>query len=365
MKNVIEEAIDDQDDEPMNLLTCDDYFEDIEQAEDAGLLATFAHFPEEEHARVRNYIESTVNRYSLDDFHMHFRMLRTEILMGEIASSMSRCVSQSLEGKVLSSLWFLSNRESYREVADKFGIDRGHQHRIVMEFCKSVSNLSARYLAWPSEAQAERIMTAFENKTGFPQVLGCIDGTHIDIKGQEDRGSYINRKGQSSIQVQAVCDNKMRFVDVSAGYPGSVHDARVFKESPLFEMLERKSIVKEGHLLGDAAYPLKTYLLTPYRDNGHLNPSKKRFNFVHSSCRCVIERAFALLKGKFRKLIYLDMNLITSIPDFVLTTCVLHNLILVHESQDQESEYFGVYVGVAQSGIEPMTFLSRSLSTRL
>lgn len=145
--------------------------------------------------------------------------------------------------------------------------------------------------------------------------------------------------GQSSIQVQAVCDNKMRFVDVFAGYPGSVHDARVFKESPLFEMLERKGIVKEGHLLGDAAYPLKTYLLTPYRDNGHLNPSQKRFNFVHSSCRCVIERAFALLKGKFRNLKYLDMNLITSIPDFVLTTCVLHNLILVHESQDQECEY--------------------------
>ncbi|XP_046559133.1 uncharacterized protein LOC124268152 [Haliotis rubra] len=190
MKNVIEEVIDD---EPANLMTMEEYFDDAEQAEHSMTLAAFAHFQEKQHARMREYVQSTVSRYSPDDFHMHFRMSRTtvEILMGEIASSMSRCVSQSLEGKVLSSLWFLCTRESYREVGDKFGIDRG-RHRIVMEFCKSVCNLSPRYIAGPSEVQAERIMTTFENKTGFPQVLGCIDGTHIDIKGKDVGGSCID-----------------------------------------------------------------------------------------------------------------------------------------------------------------------------
>lgn len=44
--------------------------------------------------------------------------------------------------------------------------------------------------------------------------------------------------------------------------------------------------------------------------------------------RQVIERAFALLKGRFRRLKYLDMSLVELIPDVILACCVLHNVCL-------------------------------------
>lgn len=38
--------------------------------------------------------------------------------------------------------------------------------------------------------------------------------------------------------MQGTVDHKMKFLDVFIGYPGSVHDARVFKDSPLYESLQ-------------------------------------------------------------------------------------------------------------------------------
>lgn len=50
-----------------------------------------------------------------------------------------------------------------------------------------------------------------------------------------------------------------------------------------------------------------------------------------SQKRQVIERAFALLKGRFRRFKFLDMSrldLIFLYPSFIIAACVLHNICL-------------------------------------
>jgi len=101
-----------------------------------------------------------------------------------------------------------------------------------------------------------------------------------------------------------------------------MHDARIFRLSALGKRLSAQGI-EPYHLLGDSAYPLLPYLIVPFRDNGHLTADEKTFNVLHSSSRTVIERAFARLKGKFRRLKYLDMN------DMALVTVLL--IIEIHE----------------------------------
>lgn len=65
----------------------------------------------------------------------------------------------------------------------------------------------------------------------------------------------------------------------------------------------------DSHLLDDAAYNIHEHLMVPFRDNGHLTNRQKNYNFCHSSGRMTIERAFALLKGRFRSLLtILDMS---------------------------------------------------------
>jgi len=90
------------------------------------------------------------------------------------------------------------------------------------------------------------------------------------------------------------------------GWSGSVHDARVFKNSPLFNFGAK--MCSPSYLIsGDAAYPLKSWLLVPYWDIGKVNAIQRNFNFVHAT-RCTVERAFAVLKCQFRRLKYLEMK---------------------------------------------------------
>lgn len=50
-------------------------------------------------------------------------------------------------------------------------------------------------------------------------------------------------------------------------------------------------------------------MITPYKNNAHLTTVKVAFNTALSSGRQSIERAFALLNGKFKKLKFLDVQL--------------------------------------------------------
>lgn len=68
--------------------------------------------------------------------------------------------------------------------------------------------------------------------------LGAIDGSHVRIdKPVEDADSYINRKQYFSLHIQGTVNHNLKFLDVFIGYPGSVHDARVFKNSSIYNDL--------------------------------------------------------------------------------------------------------------------------------
>ncbi|KAJ4429053.1 hypothetical protein ANN_26049, partial [Periplaneta americana] len=51
-------------------------------------------------------------------------------------------------------------------------------------------------------------------------------------------GHNLEEKPTLIFQMQAVVDHTMKFKDVFIGYPGSVHDSRVFTTSPLGQNLE-------------------------------------------------------------------------------------------------------------------------------
>lgn len=124
----------------------------------------------------------------------------------------------------------------------------------------------------------------------------------------------------------------MLFTHCYAGEVGSVHDATVLKRSEIWEYLSKDEMFPEdSHLLGDKAYPLLPTLITPYKDNGHLTKEQKHFNYVHSTCRSVIERSFALLKNRFRILKYMDIRNISWGVKYVIACCILHNVCILKD----------------------------------
>ena len=86
-----------------------------------------------------------------------------------------------------------------------------------------------------------------------------------------------------------------RFTDVVAKWPGSTHDATVFENSGIKHFLHGNN---HGFLLGDSGYALRPYLITPVQNPG--TPAENHFNYIHSKTRMVVERAFGVLKSRFR-----------------------------------------------------------------
>ncbi|XP_060603019.1 putative nuclease HARBI1 [Ruditapes philippinarum] len=106
---------------------------------------------------------------------------------------------------------------------------------------------------------------------------------------------FVCRKGYHAINVQAVCDANMRYINAVIRWPGSTHDAFILANSTLPGIFESTN---NGWLLGDSGYPLKKWLITPLLNVN--TEQERRFNEAHMATRCVIERSFALLKARFR-----------------------------------------------------------------
>ena len=67
------------------------------------------------------------------------------------------------------------------------------------------------------------LVNGMENKYGFPQAFGCVDGTHIPIvQASENPYDYFSDKLKYTLNVQGVCDWKGIFLDVEVKWPGSV-----------------------------------------------------------------------------------------------------------------------------------------------
>lgn len=91
-------------------------------------------------------------------------------------------------------------------------------------------------------------------------------------------------------------------------------------------------------LVSDSAYPLKNWLLKPFSNTGHLSHQKKRFNAKLSAMRSVVERAFGMLKGRWRALLKRIEQDHTSVQRTVTAACVLHNFCLLHGDTFDDDE---------------------------
>uniref|UniRef100_A0A1X7T4L1 DDE Tnp4 domain-containing protein n=1 Tax=Amphimedon queenslandica TaxID=400682 RepID=A0A1X7T4L1_AMPQE len=219
-----------------------------------------------------------------------------------------------------------------------------HVSVIVNDVCKAiVKNLFSKYIWLPKGERLSDIVKNFEKKWGYPQCFGAIDGTHLPIIApSECAKDYYNRKGFHSILMQGLVDCNYCFTDIYIGWPGSVHDARIFSHSKLFTLGQTGQLVPKNqsrvihnvvvplHIVADPAYPLLTWVVKPFSDNRKLSADQINFNYHLSKARVVTENAFGRMKGRWRCLMKRnDMN-IKNITTVIATCAILHNMCEMH-----------------------------------
>jgi hypothetical protein len=96
-----------------------------------------------------------------------------------------------------------------------------------------------------------------------------------------------------------VCGPNHVFYAVDANWPGSVHDARVLRNTNIFVPFESGWRQFPGAVpLGYNAYPLKEWLI-PSRHQNSNDETEQRFNRKHKFKRRLIECSYGILKESF------------------------------------------------------------------
>lgn len=250
-------------------------------------------------------------------------------------------------------LYYLAGRRSHYDISSKFAVGMTTAQEITNRFCSAVLIQYGHLIQWPQGQVLDKVVHDFFAYEGLPNVHGAIDCTHIRMLRPRGEGvhadSYFDREKNWSIVLQAVCDLQNRFIDVYSGWPGSVHDSRVFANSDLKqaidagERLQGRSVnimnqwVKP-YIVGDAGYPTTTYLMVPYPGR-NLPQKQSTFNYKHSATRMCIEKTFGILKGRFRVLLdKVPMQKVSKVNSLAMACCALHNLCIDLQDELAENE---------------------------
>lgn len=297
-------------------------------AEMLNLISTLSDTDSEDDYRDRVYKQRMDYVTTLDsyEFQLRFRLDKASVLelLFEIHPYLrvtgARNHGISPLQQLLLALRFYALGTMLLSVADFMGVSKSSACRIVRDISYAIARLYNKYIYMRTNTDLD-----FYNIARFPRVLGVLDCTHVRIQspcsqiGEEFR----NRKGYFSLNTQAVCDANLLFMNVVARWPGSAHDATIFNNSELQAQCENAAFGNKC-LLGDSAYPLRSYLLTPL-----LNPEtrgQQLYNEAHIRTRNCIERCFGVWKRRF-PVVALVMRLsLVRANAVIIATAVLHNI---------------------------------------
>ncbi|KAH7978350.1 hypothetical protein HPB49_005264 [Dermacentor silvarum] len=289
-------------------------------------------------------------------FRRHFRMTKSTVrlLCSELADHLEPLTAGglSVEDQVLCALRFFATGSFQLSIGSEATIDMSEA---------SVSRCIARVAHAIAVVGKERGWVAFPStssdraaiKQGFLQhgrlrgVIGCVDGTFIAIVAPRlppaQKAPYWSRKGYYALNTMVVCDSDLRVRYIDPRFAGSCHDAHVWRHSLLRRrIVSGRIVVQDGeYLLGDSAYPLEPWLMTPVPGHPALNTPEGRFNTAHASTRSAVKRCIGVMKSRFRCLqhhraLHYGPRKAGSI---VAACAALHNL-WIHEGEPYPSHLY-------------------------
>ena len=212
--------------------------------------------------KIIGFAEETVEAYSDKDFRADFRISKATFQQLVVELSPTLQYDERPDGKeglnvrkqILVFLWYIANQDSMREISKLFGISKSTVFRCIRRVSDALCDLKSKLIKWPDIETQQNISEDIENQCKIPNVIGFIDGTHIRLScSPNNDNSYINRKGYPSVILQLIVDDRLVIHDCYVGWPGSTHDARVYRNSAIYTGLMTGQAVlgRDNFLIGN------------------------------------------------------------------------------------------------------------------
>ncbi|KAJ3655933.1 hypothetical protein Zmor_015040 [Zophobas morio] len=296
----------------------------------------------------RRMVRDTQNPFAISDaeFTRHFRFHKNAAL--EIIRDIEpHMVNNSYVSKIpkvlriLSALNFFATGSYQRSVGAN--LLSCCSQPVVSRNIQEVSTIIVRYLLkdWVhfprNDRERNELKHRFMQRHRMPNIIGIVDGTHIAIKKpNENEHIYVNRKNYHSLNCQIICDSELRILSIVARWPGSTHDAFIWRSSRVGQAMRAnyENGDTESRIMGDSGYPCLPWLLIPVPHPA--TPQEERYNNRFKSCRSTVERCIGVLKGRFRCL--LKDRVLHYTPQkaakIIMACTILHNMAVFYRVDD-------------------------------
>jgi hypothetical protein len=230
--------------------------------------------------------------------------------------------------------------------------------RETLHTCKGLLNLAKNrvtnafnsirgdWIHWPDAVERKEISRRIEEEFFLPNCVAIMDGTLLPL-GLEpdcaDKADYHGRKYAYSITCNILCDDKCRIRNYLAGFPGSTHDSRVWRNMDIY-LNPKEYFDSNEYVLTDTAYEPDWFCIPAYKcisgNHSILPPNKTEFNFCLARPRVKGEHVMGIWKGRIPFLRSIRMRLtdkkdtMEKILRVIDATVVFHNIMM--EFNDSE-----------------------------
>jgi hypothetical protein len=237
----------------------------------------------------------------------------------------------------------LASGDPQVSVGEQVGVGQSTVSQVTWRFIESMEERGRHHLKWPNAIELGHIKARFD-RLGMPNCCGAIDATHLvmTLPSVESSADWYDEEQKYSMALQVIVDPDMRFRDILTGWPGGMNEFRLLRNSGFYRLCKREhrlqgpsKILSDGKqvcefIVGDMAYPLLPWLLTPFHEKEDLaHEANLAYNRSHSATASIAERALAHLKGAWRILHRVmwrpDKR---KLPSIVLVCCLLHNIMI-------------------------------------
>lgn len=245
-------------------------------------------YEERNHKGEYNLLVHDLRLYDHEMFFRYFRMTpgTFEILRRLTGPTIQKKVTKmrepvSVDQRLLVTLRYLTTGDAHTTIAANYRMSPTTVGRIISETCNSLWDKlkEAGHIRTPSTAHAwKKIAKDFEDRWNFPNMVGAIDGKHVQMFAPAGQASsFFNYKKTHSIVLLGVCDANYKFILVDIGDSGRQSDGSVYANSNLGFAIERKLLnvppdakitgsakVLPYVFVGDDAFGLKRHMMKPY-----------------------------------------------------------------------------------------------------
>ena len=263
-----------------------------------------------------------------------------ETKMKEKIHPVNGCIPMTV--RLACAIRFWAGGDPY-DISVMFGISYCEVFTSVNYSCDAVNNTPDLDIVFPTNHDKQQsIANAFLaiSEANFGSCFGCLDGLliwmHMPSKKECEevkvgqKKFICGMKHKAGLNLQAICDSKRRFLDISILFAASSSDLLAFEASSIRSKLAEEGFLAPGLcLFGDNAYVNTKYMATPY-PNVSNDIERDAYNFYHSQLRINIECAFGMLVQRwgFLKKKTPRMYTIKKVIATVSCLCKLHNFLI-------------------------------------